>query len=46
LDEGVKYLGFNLKPDKYKKSDWAWLIQKVESRIDSWVFRTLSEEAD
>jgi hypothetical protein len=42
LDEGVKYLGFNLNPDKYKKSDWAWLVRKVESRIDSWVHRTLS----
>jgi hypothetical protein len=41
LEEGVKYLGFHLKPDKYKKSDWAWLIRKVEVRIDSWVFRTL-----
>jgi hypothetical protein len=42
MDEGVKYLGFHLNPNKYKKSDWAWLIRKVESRIDSWVFRTLS----
>ena len=42
LDKGVKYLGFNLKPKKYKKYDWVWLVRKVESRIDSWVHKTLS----
>jgi hypothetical protein len=31
LNEGIKYLGFNLKPDCYKKEDWAWLIRKVEA---------------
>jgi len=31
LSEGLKYLGFNLKPDNYRKEDWSWLIKKVEA---------------
>jgi hypothetical protein len=42
LYEGFKYLGFNLKPDNYKKEDWSWLIRKVEARIAIWVNRLLS----
>jgi hypothetical protein len=42
LEEGFKYLGFYLKPDRYRKKDWGWLIRKVEARISSWVNRTLS----
>jgi hypothetical protein len=45
MDEGVKYLGFHLNPDKYKKTDWAWLIRKVESRIDSGFLELFLEEA-
>jgi hypothetical protein len=42
LSEGFKYLGFNLKPDNYRKEDWSWLIRKVEARIAIWVNRLLS----
>jgi hypothetical protein len=42
IEEGVKYLGFCLKPDCYRKEDWGWLIRKVEKRISTWVYRTLS----
>ena len=30
LQEGIKYLGFHLKPNDYRKSDWKWLIGKLE----------------
>jgi hypothetical protein len=30
LDTRVKYLGFFLKPNNYKKGDWLWLIKKIE----------------
>jgi hypothetical protein len=26
IDEGMKYLGFLLKPNDYRKTDWWWLI--------------------
>jgi hypothetical protein len=42
LSKGLKYLGFNLKPDNYRKEDWSWLIRKVEARIAIWVNRLLS----
>jgi hypothetical protein len=35
FDEGMKYLGFYLKPNCYKVSDWNWLIQKIEKRINN-----------
>jgi hypothetical protein len=44
LEDGVKYLGFLLKPDQYRKAHWDWLIRKVESRISIWVFRMLSRK--
>ena len=37
LDVGLKYLGFYLKPNGYKKNDWDWLIEKVEKRIKIWI---------
>jgi hypothetical protein len=42
IEEGVKYLGFCLKVDCYRKEDWGWLIHKVEKRISTWVYKTLS----
>ena len=30
LDEGLKYLGFSLKANFYRKQDWFWLVGKVE----------------
>ena len=42
LDEGVKYLGFYLKPNDYRKTDWLWLFVKLEKRIKIWSHRWLS----
>eukprot|EP00253_Pinus_taeda_P034809 PITA_34809 len=33
LADGIKYLGFRLKPSGYKIADWMWLITKVEKRL-------------
>jgi hypothetical protein len=37
LDHGFHYLGFFLKLDNYKATDWNWLIDKFEARIKHWV---------
>jgi hypothetical protein len=37
FSKGFKYLGFNLKPNNYRKEDWSSLIRKVEARIAIWV---------
>jgi hypothetical protein len=42
ISQGIKYLGFQLKPNSYKKEDWKWLIEKVEKRLNNWSFRWLS----
>jgi hypothetical protein len=42
LDEGIKYLGFHLKPNSYKKIDWKWLLGKLEKRLNIWSHRWLS----
>jgi len=42
IDEGIKYLGFQLKPNGYNKSDWLWLIERVENKIGLWCYRWLS----
>ena len=39
---GLKYLGFQLKPNNYLKKDWKWLITKLEKRLVGWSFRWLS----
>jgi hypothetical protein len=39
---GLKYLGFQLKPNNYLKKDWKWLISKLEKRLSGWSFRWLS----
>jgi hypothetical protein len=31
IDSGLKYLGFELKPNSYSFNDWAWLIKKFKS---------------
>ena len=33
LQDGIKYLGFYLKPNDYSKRDWGWMIDKVEKRL-------------
>ena len=42
LDAGLKYLGFHLKPNAYRKSDWSWMLSKVEKHIGAWSHRWLS----
>lgn len=42
LDEGLKYLGFRLKPNGYRIIDWVWLIAKIERRINIWQQEWLS----
>jgi hypothetical protein len=42
LDMGLKYLGFHLKPNMYKKNDWQWLTTKVEKKINTWCNRWIS----
>jgi hypothetical protein len=32
----MKYLGFVLKRNDYKKEDWIWLLKKLEKRLLSW----------
>jgi hypothetical protein len=36
LTESFKYLGYHIKADSLKSSDWNWLIAKVEKRIGPW----------
>lgn len=42
LDSSIKYLGFLLKPDGYRKQGWFWLVSKIEKRINSWSNKWLS----
>lgn len=42
IDVGIKYLGFYLKPNCYRRAVWDWLLHKVDHRISSWAVRWLS----
>ena len=42
IDEGLKYLGFCLKPNDYRKQDWNWLIEKLEKQLKQWSRKWLS----
>jgi len=42
INDGLKYLGYMLKPNNYWIRDWNWLIRKVERHIQNWCFRWLS----
>jgi len=42
FDTGLKYLGYFIKPNKYCVSDWKWLLNKVDHRINTWCNRHLS----
>eukprot|EP00253_Pinus_taeda_P011273 PITA_11273 len=42
LADGIKYLGFRLKPNGYRIADWLWLIAIVEKRLQVWYHRYLS----
>jgi hypothetical protein len=35
IDEGLKYLGFTLKPNDYRKEDWSWILKKLEKMLCS-----------
>jgi hypothetical protein len=39
IEEGLKYLGFHLNPNKYRKEDWSWLLEKLERRLKVRSFR-------
>jgi len=42
IKDGVKYLGFYLKPVHYKKFDWMWILDRFHKRIVGWEFKCLS----
>jgi len=42
FDEDLKYMGFQLNPNNYKKEDCSWLVAKLEKRLKSWSFKWLS----
>jgi hypothetical protein len=42
LEDGLKYLGFHLKPNDYRKNDWTWLLAKLEKRLQVWSNKWLS----
>lgn len=42
LDEGLKYLGFCIKPHGYKISNWMWLVTKVKKELLNWNHHFLS----
>lgn len=43
MEEGIKYLGFKLKPNDYRKTDWMWLIVKIKKILNIWCHRWLSQ---
>ena len=42
LEDGLKYLGFRLKPNGYRIADWTWLIAKVEKCLQVYYHKYLS----
>eukprot|EP00253_Pinus_taeda_P027284 PITA_27284 len=42
LPNGITYLGFHLKANKYSAKDWEWLIERYYKKISSWEYKTLS----
>eukprot|EP00253_Pinus_taeda_P002292 PITA_02292 len=42
IGNGIKYLGFSLKPIGNKKGDWSWLLDRFYKRISGWELRFLS----
>ena len=39
---GLKYLGFNIKPNDYICKDWSWMIIHIEKILNSWCNKWLS----
>jgi hypothetical protein len=44
LSIGFKYLGYYIKADHYKTTDWDWLVTKVEKKVGHWCNRWLTIE--
>jgi len=42
FDDGIKYLGFQIKLKDYRKEDWNWLLTKLGERLHIWSQRWLS----
>lgn len=42
FSSGLKYLGFHLKPSKYRNSDWNWLVYRYYLKISTWENKCLS----
>lgn len=42
IDEGLRYLGYRLKPHGYNIADQIWLITKLEKRLHIWYHKCLS----
>lgn len=43
LLEGLKYLGFIIKPNGYTQRDWGWILSKVEKISSLWCNKWLSK---
>lgn len=41
IKDGMKYLGFHLKPNGYTKSDWLWISDRYFKRISGWEYKCL-----
>jgi len=42
FSEGIKYFGFHLKPNDYRKDDWHRLLEMLEKHLKGGSFRLLS----
>jgi len=42
LKDDPRYLGYKLKPLRYKIEDWIWLITKMERQLNIWYHKYLS----
>jgi hypothetical protein len=42
LSLGIKYMGFQLKANKYCKEDWWWILEKIEKILNIWSYEWLS----
>jgi len=42
LSQRFQYLGYYIKDEHYKTSDWDWLVMKVENKLGHWCNKWLS----
>jgi len=42
ISNGIKYLGYRLKPKAFTRDDWRWLIDRFLNKISLWEYRSLS----